>query len=230
MYVCKKKKSINKHIIDRVFEMGATNHANIFATEGTDLNLNLSANAGISSDLGIGQDGNAVNFGSLGAFSATTGENLSTIQRRILGRMLGAANLISIRGRRGAGDTAVVNGQVASALQDISGFVPAPINNSISQSAGSLYPVGSIAGINVYVDPNKTWDDTNVAVFRKGDGNTPGLVMMPYLMAESVETIAEGTFAPRIAAKSRYKLAEAGHHPELNYVTFRIHPPAEGLI
>ena len=42
-------------------------------------------------------------------------------------------------------------------------------------------------------------------------------------MAESVETIAEGTMAPKIAVKSRYALVEAGHHPETNYLTFGVY-------
>jgi hypothetical protein len=45
---------------------------------------------------------------------------------------------------------------------------------------------------------------------------------MPYLMAESVQTIAEGTMAPKIAVKSRFALVEAGFHPETQYVKFTI--------
>jgi hypothetical protein len=45
---------------------------------------------------------------------------------------------------------------------------------------------------------------------------------MPYLMAESVQTIAEGTMAPKIAVKSRFALVEAGFHPALNYEKFSV--------
>jgi len=41
-------------------------------------------------------------------------------------------------------------------------------------------------------------------------------------MAESVQTIAEGTMAPKIAVKSRFALVEAGFHAETQYVTFSI--------
>jgi len=41
-------------------------------------------------------------------------------------------------------------------------------------------------------------------------------------MAESVQTIAEGTMAPKVAVKSRFALVEAGFHPETQYVTFSI--------
>ena len=101
--------------------------------------------------------------------------------------------------------------------------------NTLSQAAGAIYPVGSVAGVNVYTDPRQLWegagvdkDEYEVVVGRKGDGNGPGLVFMPYLMAESVQTIAEGTMAPKVAVKSRFALVEAGFHPETQYVTYSI--------
>jgi hypothetical protein len=127
-----------------------------------------------------------------------------------------------IRGRRGAANFAVTNGQVATALQDISGFTSYAMSNTFNQQGGSLYPVGQVAGVTIYVDPLMGWNDNRVLVGRKGDGNSPGLVFMPYLMAESVSTIAEGTMAPKIAIKSRYALVEAGFHPQLYYYTFGI--------
>ena len=96
------------------------------------------------------------------------------------------------------------------------------MSNTFSQSAGAIYPLGSVAGINIYTDPTQDWGSYEIAVGRKGDGNGPGLVFMPYLMAESVQTIAEGTMAPKIAVKSRFALVEAGFHPETQYVTFNI--------
>jgi hypothetical protein len=46
---------------------------------------------------------------------------------------------------------------------------------------------------------------------------------MPYLMAESVQTIAEGTMAPKVAVKSRYALVAAGFHPETQYQKFNVY-------
>jgi hypothetical protein len=45
---------------------------------------------------------------------------------------------------------------------------------------------------------------------------------MPYIMAESLQTISEGTFSPKIGMKSRYALVEAGWHPQTQYVQFDI--------
>ena len=170
------------------------------------------------------------------------GNTYGDVNRRILTNILAAANLIANQGRRGAGNFAVVDAKVASALQAVAGFVPNPMANTFNQVAGAIYPVGSVAGINVYTDPNQAFDGHtvaatgsvetndfvaaynahNVLVGRKGDGNGSGLVFMPYLMAESVQMIAEGTMAPKVAVKSRYALVEAGFHPELNYQKFNV--------
>ena len=167
---------------------------------------------------------NAIALSDLGAIAldyTQGGNTYADVNRRILTNILAAANIIANKGRRGAGNFAVVDWKTASALQGIAGFVPNPMANTFSQVAGAIYPLGSVAGINVYVDPNQA-DNGEILVGRKGDGNGSGLVFMPYLMAESVQTIAEGTMAPKIAVKSRFALVEAGFHPELNYQKFSI--------
>jgi GH24 family phage-related lysozyme (muramidase) len=209
--------TINKLILDRIFALGATNHTR----SSVNLNLNFGTTAA-NIDLGLGEDGNPVALMNTAATTTFGGDTTGSVQRKILSKILGAANLIAIRGRRGAANFAVTNGQVATALQDIAGFTPYPLSNTINQSAGSLYPVCSVAGVNIYVDPNMDWNDTRIAIGRKGDGNSTGVVFMPYLMADSVSTIAEGTMAPKIAIKSRFALVDAGHHPELNYFTLKV--------
>lgn len=150
------------------------------------------------------------------------GETKADRQRQILTNILAAANLIAQNGRRGAGNFAVVGGAIASALQSIAGFVAYPMANTFNQVAGSIYPLGSVAGINVYTDPSVAFGSVEVLVGRKGDGNGPGLVFMPYLMAESVQAIVEGTMAPKVAVKSRYALVEAGFHPGTQYESFNV--------
>jgi hypothetical protein len=88
--------------------------------------------------------------------------------------------------------------------------------------SGSLYPIGTLAGLAIYNDPNRAWNDTRFLVGRKGADEEPGLKFMPYLMAESIQTIAEGTMSPKIAVKSRYALVEAGFHPETQYFTLLV--------
>jgi len=190
--------SINQYILGRLRTLGTANITAAFTANGFDLDLPLAA------ALGGG------------------GETLPSIHRRILSQVLAAANLIANRGRRGAGNFAVVGPQTATVLQSIAGFVANPMANTFAQAAGAIYPLGSVAGINIYTDPTMNWGDYSVTVGRKGDGNGPGVVFMPYLMAESVQTIAEGTMAPKVAVKSRFALVDAGFHPETQYVTFNV--------
>jgi len=49
---------------------------------------------------------------------------------------------------------------------------------------------------------------------------------MPYIMAESLQTISEGTFSPKIGMKSRYAITEAGWHPETQYINIDVSPAA----
>eukprot|EP01047_Picozoa_sp_COSAG01_P055633 COSAG01_NODE_6216_length_3787_cov_1.742950_3_plen_71_part_00 len=39
---------------------------------------------------------------------------------------------------------------------------PNPMANTFNQVAGAIYPVGSVAGVNVYTDPNQPFDGETV--------------------------------------------------------------------
>ena len=92
----------------------------------------------------------------------------------------------------------------------------------MSGVAGNLYPAGKVYGVQVYVDPNLSFGDTRICIGRKGADEEPGVKFMPYIMAESLQTIAEGTFSPKIGMKSRYAITEAGWHPETQYVNMNV--------
>lgn len=224
--------SINKHILSRAFALGWSNHSAFLTTEGQNLNLNLviGATAGeMNVPAYIGKEDTAITI--IGTAGPASGgyENLSTLQRRLFSRILASANVVANRGRRGPANFVVTNANVASALQDISQFTFAPFSNTLTQNNGTLYPVGSLAGMTVYVDQNMKFGDNRVLVGRKGGDDEPGLKFMPYMMAESIQTISEGTMSPKIAVKSRYALVEAGFHPETMYFCFQVNVPAGGL-
>ena len=218
--------SINKYILDRIFRNGVTNAANVQAVNGTSLSEQFNAAGavvGTAIPLGPNNTANAI-VNTVAPFPVQTnvlggGNTQGTLQRRVYTKILAASNLIATRGRRGPATFAVTGGEMATALQSVAGFIAYPLSNTVNQAGGSLYPIGAIAGVTIYVDPNRAFNDYTIAIGRKGDGNSPGLVFMPYLMAESVETIAEGTMAPKIAVKSRFALVDAGFNPELMYYT-----------
>jgi hypothetical protein len=222
--------AINKHILSRAFALGWSNHIQFNNVDGQNLNLNLSTSAASATASYVGKDDSGVSLAVPGQIATNNFENQSTLQRRLFSRILAAANVVANRGRRGPANFIVTNSQIASALQDISQFTFAPFSNTLTQNNGTLYPVGSLAGMTVYVDQNMNYADTRILVGRKGGDDEPGLKFMPYMMAESIQTISEGTMSPKIAVKSRYALVEAGFLPETMYITFFVNIPSGGIV
>lgn len=234
--------AINNRILDRLFKLGVTNAAQQKAYQNADLNLffgdstveekPLTEFGAAAKYIDINGVNVATNWGNIkNATQNTAAENVHTHQRRIMTRCLAAANLIANVSRFGRGTFIVANTQIVSALQDCAGFVIAPMVNTLTQDGSqSLYFAGSIAGLNVYVDPYMTWDDTRVLVGRKSDGNTPGVVFMPYILCDTVQTVVEGTMAPKLLVNSRFAIVDAGFHPEQSYYTFMIHSTGDYLI
>jgi hypothetical protein len=217
--------------LDRVFKLGVENAKNQKAYQNVDLNLHFGNESKDLSAFGtaynkfVGLDGQKVtNWGTVvSAVDSLANETLITNQRRIASRILAASNLIANVSRRGRADWVVVNTKLLSALQDNANFVIAPMVNDLTQDkSNSLYFAGSIAGLKVYVDPYMTWDDTRVCVGRKSDGQTPGVIFMPYILADTVQTVIEGTMAPKLLVNSRFAIVDAGFYPEQNYFTFMV--------
>lgn len=220
---------INQRILERVFALGVTNAAQQKVYQGVDLNLWMGKldntldkmiAPGKYVDI-YGNDHATPNWHVVNSEVNTSAENLSTRQRRIASRVLAAANLIQTVGRRGRATWIVTNTMIATALQDVSGYVVAPMVNNMAQDGSqNLYLGGTIAGLKVYVDPYMNWDDCRICVGRKGDANSPGVVFMPYILADTVSITSEGTMAPKMLVNSRFAIAEIGFYPECQYYTF----------
>jgi len=192
--------SINKRLVDRVAKLGDVHAAKAATVEGVS---------------GLGTL-------TIPAAGASESMALASAQRRVVTKILEIANLIYHRGRFGAGTFVITNGRIASALADVAGYVITPFNNDLPSSAGQLYPAGKVYGLTIYVDPNMNFGDTRIIVGRKGADEEPGVKFLPYIMAESLQTISEGTFSPKIGMKSRYAITEAGWHPETQYFTLTV--------
>jgi hypothetical protein len=220
--------TINKHILSRLFALGWRNHIEAFDAEG--INLNLSFGEATKIGFATYKDGDEIapedaemdvpamtNYGQF--------ENMDTKFSRVLKLVMTAGNVIMQRGRRGPATFAVANYKIATMLQSAAQYTFAPIANTFNQNNGSLYPLGTISGITVYVDPYMRWDDTRILVGRKGTKDDPGVYFCPYLMAESVQFISPATFAPQVVVQSRYQLVDAGWFPETMYLTLFINAP-----
>lgn len=230
--------ALNNRILDRVFKLGVTNYETQRAIQHVDLNLYM----GVRTDYTLADFSGGtpykkfVNINGIQAKNVTikpaivntNAENVITHQRRIMSRMLAASNLIASVTRRGRGQWAVTNAQILTALQDCAGFVPAPMVNDLVQGGEeSLYFAGTLAGLKIYVDPYMKWDDTRICVGRKAVVNNnrvqgSGVVFMPYILADQVQIIAEGTMSPKILINSRFAIVDTGWYPEQNYYTFMV--------
>ena len=230
--------SINARILEHVFALGVTNAVNQRAFQGVDLNLHMgSANTtmdktGAKTYVDIMGVEHKTTWGEIkNSEVMTSAENLHTRQRRIASRVLAAATLIQNVGRRGRATWIVTNAQIAAALQDVSGYVVAPFANGMAQDGSqNLYLGGTLMGLKVYVDPYMDWNDTRICVGRKGNGNEPGVIFMPYILADTVSITAEGTMAPKMLVNSRYAIVDAGFYPETMYYTFVVDAPEFNLI
>jgi len=220
--------SINKHILSRLFGLGWKNHLKANTVEAINLNMNCTSTGALTSSAYAYPDGESTystdtmsvpGFASYASVVGATFENQDTIIKRVMANILAAGNVVMQRGRRGPANFIVTNVKLATALQSNAGYTFSPITNTFTQSNGSLYPLGTIAGMTLYVDPNMIYSDTRVLVGRKGAADEPGVVFAPYLMAESVKLITEGTGAPKVIMKTRYALVDAGFHPETQYIT-----------
>ncbi len=233
--------AINNRILDRVFKLGVTNAKLQKDIQGVDFNLYfgptttaskpLSQFAAAENYVDINKANVAKSWGDIkNATKNTAAENLFTHQRRIMSRVLAAANLITNVSRWGRPNWVVTNTQIVTALQDVAGYVINPMANTLSPDNNNLYFAGSIAGLSVYVDPYMKWNDTRICVGRKSNGNNPGVVFMPYILCDTIQTVVEGTMAPKLLCNSRFAIVDAGFHPEQNYYTFMVDTDGEYLI
>ena len=199
--------TISKQIVAKIFEMGELNRTSAPLFTGT---------AGV---LGAGQ----TIFDLDTAYAATGlgGETTHAVQRKLITKIAHASNYIATEGRVGPAQYIITNGGLAAALSDISGYTINPVKSKLN-GQGQLYPVGSIGDISIYVDPYMKYNDNRIVLGRKNNPDQPGIIFVPYLMAQSISVISEATFAPRMLLRSRYAVAEVGWYPQKQFMTIKV--------
>ena len=73
------------------------------------------------------------------------------------------------------------------------------------------------------------YNDNRIVLGRKNNPDQPGVIFVPYLMAQSISIISEATFAPRMLLRSRYAVAEVGLFPQKQYMQIKV-TDAAGLL
>ena len=199
--------TISKQIVAKIFEMGALNATTAPAAA-------------------AGAPGAAVTIFDLDTDYAATanvlgGETTHAVQRKLITKIAHASNYIATEGRVGPAQYLITNGGLAAALQDIAGYTVNPVKSKLN-GQGQLYPVGSIGDISIYVDPYMRYNDNRIVLGRKNNPDQPGIIFVPYLMAQSISVISEATFAPRMLLRSRYAVTEVGWYPQKQYMTITV--------
>ena len=157
------------------------------------------------------------------------GETTHSIQRKLIAKLNNASNFIATEGRVGPAQYLVTNGNLASVIQDVAGYTLNPVKANLNAN-GQLFPMGNVGNISIYVDPYQRWDDNRIFLGRKNSVEQPGLVFVPYLMAQSIQLISEATWAPRMMIRSRYAIADIGFFPWKQFMTILVTDSAGVLI
>jgi len=206
--------TISKQIVAKIFEMGSLNRTSAPLANGK---TSVSATASTIFDL----DTSYVN-------AMQGGETTHAVQRKLITKIAHASNFIATEGRVGPAQYLITNGGLAASLQDIAGYTINPVKSKLN-GQGQLYPVGSIGDIAIYVDPYMKYNDNRIVLGRKNNPDQPGIVFVPYLMAQSISVISEATFAPRMLLRSRYAVAEVGWFPQKQFMTLVVTDNAQYL-
>jgi len=205
--------TISKQIVAKIFEMGDLNRTSAPLYTGS-----TPLTGQTIFDLNTAY----VSIASIG------GETTHAVQRKLITKIAHASNYIATEGRVGPAQYLITNGGLAAALQDIAGYTINPTKSKMNAS-GQLYPVGSIGDISIYVDPYMRYNDNRIVLGRKNNPDQPGIIFVPYLMAQSISVISEATFAPRMLLRSRYAVAEVGWFPQKQFMTIKV-TDASGLL
>ena len=201
--------TMSKQIVNKLFEMGDMNR--------------LSAPSQVTTNI---TDGKIFDFDVTSYLStnAPGGETSHALQRKLISKLLMASNFIATEGRVGPASFVVCNGKYAAVIQDTIGYTINPVFAKAKMNGiGQLYPVGQLGDITIYVDPYMKYDDNRILIGRKNAADQPGVVLIPYLMAQNVSLISEATFAPRMLLRSRYAIGELGYYPQKQYMTIKVY-------
>jgi len=194
--------TISKEIVNKVFEMGE---------------LNRQSSPGFATGTTIFDFDADTYF----ATNAPGGETTQSAQRKLITKIKNASNYIATEGRIGPASYIVTNGTLAAVLSEGSSYALQPVDAQINGN-GQLYPMGKVAGMTIYVDPYMLYDDKRILLGRKNNPDQPGIIFVPYLMAQSINLISEATFAPRMLLRSRYAVTEVGFFPQKQYLTVHV--------
>jgi hypothetical protein len=132
-------------------------------------------------------------------------ETYSDVLRKVVMKIIKASNKVASNGRRGPANAIICNGALASLLQDSAAFVYNTSHAQILNVVG-IFPVGSLAGMTIYVDPYMKWNDRKMVVGRFTKDEY-GLKLFYKPSETSCKFLTEGVQSHRASLKSKDYLA-----------------------
>ena len=134
----------------------------------------------------------------------------------LLTAIITESNKIGLNGKLGYGNFAICSVKTGCALQIHSEYTILE-KQKLASCAGMPYPIGTIAGITIYVDPYMLYGDTNIYIGCKTQLKYPGIKLFIY--ANEIESIlqVEGVGVPKMVFKIRYALTSVGESANLLY-------------
>jgi len=234
---------INNHILDTMFKLGVSNHVQVY--EGTGISLHLYVDdplvAGASiANMAISDtntfkletlDGTDVSadFGVIPNFRENNNaDGQLDIVRMVKGRVGLASSLIGKLNRTTKADFVVCGTGLQSALVDSRNYTSSPHDQTLMSGSDVLTYFGQVEGMDMYVDPRMDLTDNRILVGRRGEEMDSGLKCFIYDLLSDVQTIEGQSMSKKALVSTSYLLLAAGHHPEINYLTF-IAETATGL-
>lgn len=151
--------------------------------------------------------------------SAPGGETSHAVARQLFTKIGKASGYIAVEGRIGQADWIVTNWNIAEILKQNAAYAILPTN--MKSEPKQLYPAGQLGNMMLYVDPYMGSDNV-IIVGRKTKKEEPGVLFIPYIMAQSISIIAPQTYAPQLMLRSRYTVAEVGFYPHKQYMTIYV--------
>lgn len=159
-------------------------------------------------------------------------ENINPIQsarRIIMSKILILSNYVSMTGKRGSCNTLIVSSRMSALLMDMEAFVPFEMEQNLN-GVTTIYKIGKLMNLIVYVDPYMRWNDNRIIAFRKGNSNEPGVGFaynskFGFAISEAVDE----NLNSNLIVGCKYLVFETGFYPEKNYVTAEINIPDDIL-
>lgn len=138
-------------------------------------------------------------------------------------RIANESRKISQDTRKSSGNVVLVSGKVATALEQLGGFILSPVKNTIDSTIAGVTPaVGTFDNKYKIVVDNFATTDYATVLYKGASSKDAGLFFAPYQMANVVKTVDPTTGQPAVILASRYGVTTNPMNPETYLRTFNV--------